>query len=41
MTGSGATCFALLPDRAAARHGAALVAERRPGWWSHAGTILG
>lgn len=41
MTGSGSTCFALFPDLAAARRGAERLRERRPGWWSHAGIVLG
>ncbi len=40
MTGSGATCFALFEDVAGARRAAALLAERRPSWWRHAGAIL-
>jgi len=39
MSGSGATCFALFVDAGAARRGAARLAERRPGWWSHAGSL--
>lgn len=33
MSGSGATCFALMPDEAAARAGAAALARAWPGWW--------
>jgi 4-diphosphocytidyl-2-C-methyl-D-erythritol kinase len=40
MSGSGATGFALFRDVSAARRGAALIAERRPAWWSHAGSVL-
>jgi 4-diphosphocytidyl-2-C-methyl-D-erythritol kinase len=40
MSGSGATCFALFRDLAAARRGASLLAARQPGWWSHAGAVL-
>jgi 4-diphosphocytidyl-2-C-methyl-D-erythritol kinase len=41
MTGSGSTCFALFADLPAARGAAAEIATRRPGWWRHAGMILG
>jgi 4-diphosphocytidyl-2-C-methyl-D-erythritol kinase len=40
MSGSGATCFALLADREAAARGAAALAEAEPGWWVRAGTLL-
>ena len=33
MSGSGATCFALLPDRDGARAAAAGLAAAHPGWW--------
>lgn len=33
MSGSGATCFALLRDDAALRHAAGALRERRPRWW--------
>lgn len=33
MSGSGATCFALFKDRAAAEKGAAALQSARPGWW--------
>jgi len=33
MSGSGATCFGLYPDRAAAQTAAARLAEERPDWW--------
>src|SRR5215469_16079050 len=33
MSGSGATCFALFANRAAAEHAAALLAATEPGWW--------
>ncbi len=39
MSGSGATCFGLFPDRAAA--GAAAAALARPGWWVRAVTLRG
>jgi 4-diphosphocytidyl-2-C-methyl-D-erythritol kinase len=41
MSGSGATCFALFPDRAAAARAALLLAAQRPGWWCAAGTLAG
>lgn len=40
MSGSGATCFALFADRAAADRGAALLAAAEPGWWVRAGALL-
>jgi 4-diphosphocytidyl-2-C-methyl-D-erythritol kinase len=40
MSGSGATCFALFSDRAAAEHGATLLAASEPGWWVRAGALL-
>ena len=40
MSGSGATCFALFPDRAAAARGAALLTAAAPGWWVRAGVLL-
>ena len=33
MSGSGATCFALFPDAAAAERAAAALSAARPGWW--------
>ena len=33
MSGSGATCFGLYPDEAAAKHAAAEIAAAEPGWW--------
>jgi 4-diphosphocytidyl-2-C-methyl-D-erythritol kinase len=39
MSGSGATCFALFADDAAARNAAALIAGERPGWWVAAGRL--
>ena len=38
MSGSGATCFALFPDAAAARRA---VAEAPPGWWAWGGDCVG
>jgi 4-diphosphocytidyl-2-C-methyl-D-erythritol kinase len=40
MSGSGATCFALFADRAAAERAAALLAAAEPGWWVRAGVLL-
>ena len=39
MSGSGATCFGLFPDDAAARAAAARLAGERPGWWVAAGRL--
>jgi 4-diphosphocytidyl-2-C-methyl-D-erythritol kinase len=33
MTGSGATCFALYDDAAAAADAAARIGGEHPGWW--------
>jgi 4-diphosphocytidyl-2-C-methyl-D-erythritol kinase len=40
MSGSGATCFALFPDRDTAEHAAAALAAAEPGWWLRAGVLL-
>jgi 4-diphosphocytidyl-2-C-methyl-D-erythritol kinase len=40
MSGSGATCFALFADRAAAEQAAARLAAAQPGWWIAAGELL-
>ena len=40
MSGSGATCFALFQDRAAAVEAGAALARAEPLWWSAAGTLL-
>jgi 4-diphosphocytidyl-2-C-methyl-D-erythritol kinase len=40
MSGSGATCFALFPDRAAALAAGALLARAEPQWWSAAGALM-
>jgi 4-diphosphocytidyl-2-C-methyl-D-erythritol kinase len=40
MSGSGATCFALFPERAAAERAAAALAEAESGWWVKAGVLL-
>jgi 4-diphosphocytidyl-2-C-methyl-D-erythritol kinase len=40
MSGSGATCFALFPDRGAAERAAAILAAAEPGWWCAAGALL-
>jgi 4-diphosphocytidyl-2-C-methyl-D-erythritol kinase len=40
MSGSGATCFALFADRAAALIAGRALAAAEPGWWSAAGALL-
>ena len=40
MSGSGATCFALFADRAAAEEARALVAAAEPRWWGAAGGFI-
>jgi len=40
MSGSGATCFALYPDAAAAAVAAADLVARRPGWWIAPGRLV-
>ncbi len=40
MSGSGATCFALFADRAAALAALALLRQTQPRWWSAAGALL-
>ena len=40
MSGSGATCFALFADRAAALAAGALLARSEPSWWSAAGALM-
>jgi 4-diphosphocytidyl-2-C-methyl-D-erythritol kinase len=40
MSGSGATCFGLYAEEAAARHAAAAVAAENAGWWLAAAPIL-
>jgi 4-diphosphocytidyl-2-C-methyl-D-erythritol kinase len=40
MSGTGATCFALFPDRAAALFAGALLARAEPQWWSAAGALM-
>ena len=37
MSGSGASCFALFADRAAALQAAAMLAGAEPGWWTAGG----
>ncbi|MDE2377427.1 4-(cytidine 5'-diphospho)-2-C-methyl-D-erythritol kinase [Bradyrhizobium sp.] len=39
MSGSGATCFAIYADLAAARAAAETIRRGHPGWWVHAGTL--
>jgi 4-diphosphocytidyl-2-C-methyl-D-erythritol kinase len=40
MSGSGATCFALFPDRSAAYQARAAVAAAEPKWWCAAGGLV-
>lgn len=40
MSGSGATCFGLFADHAAARAAAEAIAARRPGWWVRPARLL-
>ena len=40
MSGSGATCFALFSDRAAAEKACAALAGDRPDWWCAAGGLV-
>jgi 4-diphosphocytidyl-2-C-methyl-D-erythritol kinase len=40
MSGSGATCFALFADRAAAVEAGAMLSRAEPAWWSAAGALL-
>jgi 4-diphosphocytidyl-2-C-methyl-D-erythritol kinase len=40
MSGSGATCFALFPDRSAAREARAALAAAEPQWWCAAGGLI-
>lgn len=40
MSGSGATCFALFADRAAAESAATMLSAAEPGWWVRAGALL-
>ncbi|MEO3434053.1 4-(cytidine 5'-diphospho)-2-C-methyl-D-erythritol kinase [Inquilinus sp. CAU 1745] len=40
MSGSGATCFGLFEDHAAARAAAEAIAARRPGWWVRPARLL-
>ncbi|WP_213774175.1 4-(cytidine 5'-diphospho)-2-C-methyl-D-erythritol kinase [Bradyrhizobium sp. dw_78] len=39
MSGSGATCFAIFEDGAAARRAAETIERAHPEWWVHAGTL--
>ncbi len=41
MSGSGATCFALFEDDAAAHAAAHAIADAHPGWWVQAAQIYG
>jgi len=40
MSGSGATCFALFGDRAAALAAGAQLARAEPAWWTEAGALM-
>jgi 4-diphosphocytidyl-2-C-methyl-D-erythritol kinase len=40
MSGSGATCFALFADRAAALAAGQALATAAPGWWTASGALL-
>ena len=40
MSGSGATCFALFPDRTAAHEACAALAATEPGWWCATGGLI-
>lgn len=40
MSGSGATCFALFPDRSAAYQARAALAAAEPQWWCAAGALV-
>lgn len=40
MSGSGATCFALFPDRAAAEAARSVLAAAEPSWWCAAGGFI-
>jgi 4-diphosphocytidyl-2-C-methyl-D-erythritol kinase len=40
MSGSGATCFALFADRAAAERACVGLAAEKPSWWCTAGALL-
>jgi 4-diphosphocytidyl-2-C-methyl-D-erythritol kinase len=39
MSGSGATCFTLFPDLAAAQRAGAAISTAHPGWWVAAGRL--
>lgn len=41
MSGSGATCLGLYPDRASAGRAAAAIRQARPEWWVEAGSLGG
>ncbi|HEV2301591.1 MAG TPA: 4-(cytidine 5'-diphospho)-2-C-methyl-D-erythritol kinase, partial [Stellaceae bacterium] len=40
MSGSGASAFALFPDRAAAERAQRALAAAEPGWWCAAGSLI-
>jgi 4-diphosphocytidyl-2-C-methyl-D-erythritol kinase len=39
MSGSGATCFAVFEESAAAQRAAASIERDHPEWWVHAGAL--
>jgi 4-diphosphocytidyl-2-C-methyl-D-erythritol kinase len=39
MSGSGATCFAIFADHAAAQRAAQKILHDHPAWWVHAGEL--
>ena len=39
MSGSGATCFALMPDEGGAARAAALLKEKHPDWWVQTASV--
>jgi 4-diphosphocytidyl-2-C-methyl-D-erythritol kinase len=41
VSGSGATCFGLFADRAAAQAAAGAIAAAQPGWWVQAAALAG
>jgi 4-diphosphocytidyl-2-C-methyl-D-erythritol kinase len=40
MSGSGATCFGLFADAAAAQLAAEQIAQTQPAWWVRAGRLI-
>ena len=39
MSGSGATCFALMPDEGGAQRAGALLKAKYPGWWIQTASV--